>query len=75
MSKDSLRVALVSKESLLRDLGCVSQEIAMRPLTEGLGGDLRHKSNGEVGGWGRVERWGAGVEYHFAEFNEPYAPS
>ena len=32
---------------------------------------------GEVGGWGRVplERWGAGVEYHFQEFNEPYAPS
>ena len=31
----------------------------------------------EVGGWGRVplERWGAGVEYHFQEFNEPYAPS
>jgi len=21
------------------------------------------------------ERWGAGVEYHFQEFNEPYAPS
>jgi len=20
------------------------------------------------------ERWGAGVEYHFQEFNEPYAP-
>jgi len=34
---------------------------------------------GEVGGWGRVaiwyERLGAGVEYHFHEFNEPYAPS
>jgi len=24
---------------------------------------------------GPVERWGAGVEYHFQEFNEPYAPS
>ena len=24
-------------------------------------------------GW--KERWGAGVEYHFQEFNEPYAPS
>jgi len=24
---------------------------------------------------GRVERWGAGVEYYFQEFNEPYAPS
>jgi len=23
----------------------------------------------------RDERWGAGVEYHFQEFNEPYAPS
>ena len=22
-----------------------------------------------------TERWGAGVEYHFQEFNEPYAPS
>ena len=22
-----------------------------------------------------LERWGAGVEYHFQEFNEPYAPS
>ena len=22
-----------------------------------------------------AERWGAGVEYHFQEFNEPYAPS
>ena len=22
-----------------------------------------------------VERWGAGVEYHFQELNEPYAPS
>jgi len=22
-----------------------------------------------------MERWGAGVEYHFQEFNEPYAPS
>ena len=22
-----------------------------------------------------VERWGAGVEYRFQEFNEPYAPS
>ena len=22
-----------------------------------------------------VERWGAGVEYHFQESNEPYAPS
>ena len=21
------------------------------------------------------ERWGAGVEYHFQEINEPYAPS
>jgi len=21
------------------------------------------------------ERWGAGVEYHFQEFNQPYAPS
>ena len=21
------------------------------------------------------ERWGAGVQYHFQEFNEPYAPS
>ena len=21
------------------------------------------------------ERWGAGVEYQFQEFNEPYAPS
>ena len=21
------------------------------------------------------ERWGAGVEYHFQEFHEPYAPS
>ena len=21
------------------------------------------------------ERWGAGVEYYFQEFNEPYAPS
>ena len=21
------------------------------------------------------ERWGAGVEYHFQEFNEPYVPS
>jgi len=32
---------------------------------------------GEVGSWGRVplERCGAGVEYHFQEFNEPYAPS
>ena len=29
--------------------------------------------------WERLEtlneRWGAGVEYHFQEFNEPYAPS
>jgi len=24
---------------------------------------------------GTSERWGAGVEYHFQEFNEPYAPS
>ena len=24
---------------------------------------------------GTMERWGAGVEYHFQEFNEPYAPS
>ena len=24
---------------------------------------------------GHIERWGAGVEYHFQEFNEPYAPS
>jgi len=23
----------------------------------------------------REERWGAGVEYHFQEFKEPYAPS
>jgi len=23
----------------------------------------------------KEERWGAGVEYHFQEFNEPYAPS
>ena len=23
----------------------------------------------------RDERWGAGVEYHFQEFNEPYVPS
>jgi len=23
----------------------------------------------------RNERWGAGVEYHFQEFNEPYAPT
>jgi len=23
----------------------------------------------------REERWGAGVEYRFQEFNEPYAPS
>ena len=22
-----------------------------------------------------LKRWGAGVEYHFQEFNEPYAPS
>jgi len=22
-----------------------------------------------------MERWGAGVEYHFQEFHEPYAPS
>jgi len=22
-----------------------------------------------------MERWGAGVEYDFQEFNEPYAPS
>ena len=22
-----------------------------------------------------TERWGARVEYHFQEFNEPYAPS
>jgi len=22
-----------------------------------------------------TERWGAGVEYYFQEFNEPYAPS
>jgi len=25
--------------------------------------------------WLLVERWGPGVEYHFQEFNEPYAPS
>ena len=24
---------------------------------------------------GSDERWGAGVKYHFQEFNEPYAPS
>ena len=24
---------------------------------------------------GAFERWGAGVEYHFQESNEPYAPS
>jgi len=24
---------------------------------------------------GACERWGAGVEYHFQEFNEPYASS
>jgi len=37
----------------------------------------RTSASREVGGWGRVplERWGAGVEYHFQEFNEPYAPS
>ena len=36
-----------------------------------------HHLEWEVRGWGRVplERWGAGVEYHFQEFNEPYAPS
>ena len=26
-------------------------------------------------GYGYEERWGAGVEYHFQEFTEPYAPS
>ena len=26
-------------------------------------------------GMRQIERWGAGVENHFQEFNEPYAPS
>ena len=29
----------------------------------------------QKGQQGRRERWEAGVEYHFQEFNEPYAPS
>ena len=45
------------------------------------------KSHGQNSGWLKkmqkysrdsvppYERWGAGVEYHFQEFNEPYAPS
>ena len=34
-------------------------------------------ANSTVCAWhtGTSERWGAGVEYHFQEFNEPYAPS
>jgi len=41
------------------------------------GGGLGSTTIREVGSWGRVplERWGAGVEYHFQEFNEPYSPS
>ena len=45
------------------------------------GSDGRGARVAQVWRWGRVtdsaryERWGAGVEYHFQEFNEPYAPS
>ena len=61
-----LQICLVARRLL--DICCY---LLMR------GGGLGSSTIREVGGWGRVplERWGAGVEYHFQEFNEPYAPS
>ena len=49
--------------------GKSSADVQKRPRIR----DLQKRSMSDEKRLTKEERWGAGVEYHFQEFNEPYA--
>jgi len=55
----------------LRERGCVERARAREEKKK----RKRKEAKTERKRASKRERWGAGVEYHFQEFNEPYAPS